>query len=477
MSVAMSDINPKEDPERQEVEEEEEEFVPLGTALADIFYAFAPLGWIAFGGPQAHIGLFKQKFVPLWISEERFLELLGLCQGLPGPTSTQMATAMGAARGGVLGGLLSFTLFQFPGFLIMTVAGVLLKELLAENGGPPREYLEATVGLPPAAISQVFLAAYGLGMTVCKANGVLDEVKVGLAAVTAFVTLLLEPTSAPWAYPLMLAIGGAITAIDAKYNEKRAHVYPLAVPEDKNILKRIGVSPLMGGILVLIWVGLLLGSIVVRNTAPAEGGNLFHLFESFWRMGSIIFGGGQVVLPMLEAEVVSPGWVDETSFYNGLALVQSLPGPLFNFAAYLGGVFQGLPGAFVAFFGLFGPGVLLIFAFLPFWETARQNTLFRTFLVGVNSSAIGLVVAACALLYEKAIFNFGGAAVCLFSGTLVGAYGVEAPLAILAGGFLGWALMRANFGGPYCNVPAFYEEYIPQSAGTCAALTAYRASM
>jgi len=384
---------------------------------------------------------------------------------------------MGAARGGVLGGLLSFSLFQFPGFLIMTLAGVLLKQMLEDNGGPPREYLEATVGLPPAAISQVFLAAYSLGMSVCKANGVLDEVKVGLAAVTAFITLLVVPTSAAWAYPLMLVVGGIITALDARYSESRAHVYPLAVPEDKNILKRIGISPVVGAVLVLVWVGLLIGSISVRNAAPEEGGNLFHLFESFWRMGSIIFGGGQVVLPMLEAEVVNPGWVDQTSFYNGLALVQSLPGPLFNFAAYLGGVFQGVPGAFVAFIGLFGPGILLIFAFLPFWETARQNTIFRTFLVGVNSSAIGLIVAACAMLYERAIFNFGGAAVCLFTGTLVGAYGVEAPIAILAGGFVGWVLMRANFGGPYCNVPAFHEEYYEQSAAECAALAMYRAAM
>jgi len=147
-----------------------------------------------------------------------------------------------------------------------------------------------------------------------------------------------------------------------------------------------------------------------------------------------------VVLPMLLNEVVDPGWVTEEQFFQGFALVQALPGPLFNFSAYLGCVYKGFPGAVVGWCGLFGPGIVLIFAFLPFWERVRKVKWFKTFLVGVNSTAIGLVVAACVVIWQKAAKSYADTIVFLFTGALVAFFKAPAPAAIVAGGLLGWVL-------------------------------------
>ena len=171
-----------------------------------------------------------------------------------------------------------------------------------------------------------------------------------------------------------------------------------------------------------------------------------------YRIGSIIFGGGQVVLPMLQDEVV-PGWMSDNQFLQGLGLAQSMPGPLFNFSAYLGAVYQGVPGALVAYIGLFGPGVILIFGIVPFWANLRHNMTFRAILKGLNSTAIGFVGAACVTLWESAISTASDAMIFAVALTLSVVFSVQAPLVILIGGIMG-AIMHpdaANLGQqPYC---------------------------
>ncbi|RLO10465.1 hypothetical protein DYB28_008847 [Aphanomyces astaci] len=164
------------------------------------------------------------------------------------------------------------------------------------------------------------------------------------------------------------------------------------------------------------------------------------LFYAFFRIGSIIFGGGQVMLPMLLNDIVQAGWVTKDQFFIGFALIQSLPGPLFNMSAYLGAVALGVPGALLAALGLFGPGVGLFFAVLPLWELVRSNHKLQVFMAGVNSAAIGLVVAAIGLLWQHAIHSHGDAAICLATGVLVGLFNVPAPVGILIGGALGYSL-------------------------------------
>ena len=218
-------------------------------------------------------------------------------------------------------------------------------------------------------------------------------------------------------------------------------------------MKRIGIPLWVGFLIFLIWIGVLVMTILLVDVFEVENEYL-KIFEVMFRIGSIIFGGGQVVLPMLQSEVV-PAWMSKDNFFQGLGLAQSMPGPLFNFASYLGAVYKGVPGALIAYVGLFGPGVILIFAVVPFWARLRHVNWFKVTLNGINSTAIGLVGAACVILWEAAIGNSADAIVFCFSGVLAVIFNFPAPICIIAGGILGAILSNdaANLGQiPYCSL-------------------------
>ena len=164
-----------------------------------------------------------------------------------------------------------------------------------------------------------------------------------------------------------------------------------------------------------------------------------EIFELFFRVGSLIFGGGVVVLPMLQNEVVPKGWVTNEQFFQGLGLTQSLPGPLFNFSSFLGATYKGVIGAFVAEVGLFGPGYILIFAMLPFWSRIRHLSWFKAILKGLNASAIGLIGSGCVFLYASAVKTAADAMVFCLAGGLAALYAVQAPVCILIGALAGAA--------------------------------------
>lgn len=230
--------------------------------------------------------------------------------------------------------------------------------------------------------------------------------------------------------------------------------------ESDETMKRIGIPLWVGGLIFFVWLFVLIAVILLVDTFNVENVYL-EIFEKMYRIGSIIFGGGQVVLPMLQDEVV-PSWMTKDQFLQGLALAQSMPGPLFNFSAYLGAVYQGVPGALMAYCGLFAPGVILIFGMVPFWARLRHNATFKAILKGLNATAIGLVGAACVILWEAAISDAADAMVFCFAGTLACVFAIQAPLCILAGGILG-AILHSdalNLGQvPYCELEGFiYEE-------------------
>ena len=223
-------------------------------------------------------------------------------------------------------------------------------------------------------------------------------------------------------------------------------------------MKRIGIPLWVGGFIFFLWLFILVAVILLVDTFDVENVYL-EIFEKMYRIGSIIFGGGQVVLPMLQDEVAD--WMTKDRFLQGLALAQSMPGPLFNFSAYLGAVYQGVPGALVAYCGLFAPGVILIFAMVPFWARLRHNATFKAILKGLNATAIGLVGAACVILWEAAISDAADAMVFCFAGTLACVFAIQAPLCILAGGVLG-AILHSdalNLGQvPYCELGGYIFE-------------------
>ncbi|CAN0139397.1 unnamed protein product, partial [Ectocarpus sp. 8 AP-2014] len=320
-----------------------------------------------------------------------------------------MVVSMGAYRAGIPGGLLSFALWNIPSFIVLTLAGLGVKELLGDDDP---DWLS---GLGPAAISLVFVAAYKLGKKVNK-----SPLKFSLSLVSACVTLLINgdedinPNVSAWVFPLMLVCGGLVMLADSK---ARPQNYTAELALEGKTYSRINIPMWLGGAIAVGWA-----TILVVSISAFPGSGLGGLFKAFFRIGSIIYGGGQassgVVLPMLVDEVVDPGWLTEKQFYQGFALVQALPGPLFNLSAYLGAVYRGVPGAFVGWLGLFGPGVSLIFGFLPFWGTIRKVAWFKIFLQGVNSTAIGLVVAACVLLWGAAIDSYADAIVAVVAGCM-----------------------------------------------------------
>jgi chromate transporter len=416
----------------------------------EVFSTFWPLGFIAFGGPQAHVALLRDHLVVQrdWLDDEAFTELFAIGQGLPGATSTQLVVSTALSRAGILGGLMALIVWTLPGLIVLTTCGSLIATFVDPNHPP--WYL---IGLPPAAISLVFKAFYGFAMK-------LDSLGILLALASCLVAVLINndahivTSSSQWVFPTTLALGATVTLIDSR-RAKPFSNYAVTLQgwerESDETMKRIGISLWMGAFIfgaylaILTVVLLLVGRYGIKNV-------YLGIFETMFRIGSVIFGGGQVVLPLMQNEVV-PAWMTKQQFLQGLGLAQSMPGPLFNFAAYLGAVYRGVPGALVADLGIFAPGIILIFAVMPFWAKLRHNPIFRAVLKGLNATAIGLVGAACITLWEAAIGTASDAMVFSIALTMAVAFNVQAPFCILAGGIVGAILHPAalNLGQqPYC---------------------------
>lgn len=428
---------------------------PWSERMWEVFTTFWPLGLVAFGGPQAHVAILRDHLVIQrdWLDEEAFTELFAIGQGLPGPTSTQLVISTALSRAGPLGGLMAFFLWNLPGLVILTLCGVLIDAYIDPNDPP-----FWLAGLPPAAISLVFKAFYGFG-------GKLDQLGVVLSLISAMIAILINndetisPTSSQFVFPISLVLGGLVTLIDSKRANPFSNYGSQSTGWDREsdeTMKRIGIPLWVGACIAFVWLFVLILVILLKDTFGVENVYL-DIFETMYRIGSIIFGGGQVVLPMLQDEVV-PSWMTKDQFLQGLALAQSMPGPLFNFSAYLGAVYQGVPGALIAYLGLFGPGVILIFAMVPFWARLRHNATFKAILKGVNATAIGLVGAACVILWEAAISDAADAMVFCLAGTLAVVFAIQAPLCILAGGIFGAILHgdALNLGQvPYCELEGY----------------------
>jgi len=332
------------------------------------------------------------------------------------------------AHAGPLAGITAFLFWNLPGFIVLTVCGVLISTFIDPT--QPPWYL---IGIPAAAISLVFKAFYAFCIK-------LDKLGQILAFISAMVAIWINgdervpPKSSQYIFPTMLVLGGLASFLDSLRGEKSFGVYKAPSAgwnsKDTRMLNRIGISRYMGAFLFLVWAVVLTVCVVLVNRGNQN--TYLQIFEVNFRIGSLIFGGGQVVLPMLEDEVV-PSWMTKDQFLQGLGLAQSMPGPLFNFSAYLGAVYRGVPGAFVAWLGLFGPGILLIFAVVPFWGQLRHKHWFKCSLEGVNSTAIGLVGAACVILFEATVETRADAMTFVLGLTLAVVYDVSAPMVVLAG--------------------------------------------
>jgi len=349
----------------------------------EVFRVFLVLGLTSFGGPVAHLGYFRDAFVVRrrWLDERAYADLVALCQFLPGPASSQVGMAIGLMRAGAWGALAAWLGFTLPSAIAM-VAFAGGAGALTEAAGTGW-----IAGLKAAAVAVVANAVVGMATTLAP-----DRERATIAAV-GMIGALLIPVSAGQA--VVIVAGGLIGLAWLRPPPVRAGgPEGLVVP-----VSRTAAATLLAVFLVLL---LALPVLAAATTDPT-----LQLADSFYRAGSLVFGGGHVVLPLLEAEVVGGGLVDHDAFLAGYGAAQAVPGPLFTFAAYLGAVMQspagGLTGAAVALVAIFAPSMFLVAGTLPFWGSLRNAPAARRALAGVNAAVVGLLAAA---LYDP-VFTAG----------------------------------------------------------------------
>jgi len=344
---------------------------PPGT-WPEVLAVFLKLGLTSFGGPVAHLGYFHTEFVERrrWLDERSYVDLVALCQFLPGPASSQVGIGTGLLRAGLPGAFAAWAGFTLPSAiaLVLFAYGVGALESALGSG-----WLH---GLKIAAVAVVAQAVWGMARSLCP-----DRPRATLAVLAAVVVLLVPSA---WGQIGAIAAGGLIGV--ALWREGgSAPGSALHVPVGRTFAL---------GSLALFFV-LLAGLPLLAAALPSQA---LALFDSFYRSGSLVFGGGHVVLPLLQAEVVPPGWVSNDAFLAGYGAAQAVPGPLFTFAAYLGAVMgpqpNGWAGATLCLVAVFLPSFLLVFGALPFWAALRGEPRAQAALRGINAAVVGLLLAA-----------------------------------------------------------------------------------
>ncbi|PWK60646.1 chromate efflux transporter [Roseicyclus mahoneyensis] len=337
---------------------------------AEVFVTFLKLGLTSFGGPIAHLGYFRDELVmrQKWLSDAAYADLVALCQFLPGPASSQVGFALGLMRAGWLGALAAFTAFTLPSALVLVIFALTATAISGPIG------TGALDGLKIVAVAIVAQAVWGMAKNLCP-----DKERAAIA-VGAVVLLAFLPT----AWGMVGAIGlGALAGLALGRGAGTPGGGPIAMPVSRGVA--VGALAAFFGLLVLL-------------PLMAGLGQGWALIDSFYRAGALVFGGGHVVLPLLQAEVVAPGWVTPEAFLAGYGATQAVPGPLFTFAAYLGAVLgpdpNGVAGALLALLAVFLPGFLILIGVLPFWDRFRTMAPAQSLMQGANAAVVGILGAA-----------------------------------------------------------------------------------
>ncbi|WP_314436842.1 chromate efflux transporter [Massilia timonae] len=365
---------------------------PPSSALA-IFWTFLKLGLTSFGGPIAHLGYYRNEFVlrRQWLDDARYGDLVALCQFLPGPASSQVGFALGVLRGGGLaGGLAAWIGFTLPSALLMFAFALGATSLVGLGAAG------LVHGLKLVAVAVVAQAVWGMARTLTPDR---RRIAIALGAI-AIVVLVDGPTG-----QLAAIAAGA----GAGYWLCRGPVAQSGPELSMPVSRRAGIAALVLFGVLLLALPLLSGLTGHRPLA---------LFDAFYRSGALVFGGGHVVLPLLQAETVATGWIPNETFLAGYGLAQALPGPLFAFAAFLGaqaGMTTGAPtGAALALLALFLPGLLLVYGTLPFWDGLRRHAAARHAMMGANAAVVGILAAALYHpVWTAAVFDIRDACIAL----------------------------------------------------------------
>jgi chromate transporter len=348
------------------------ELKPAGN-VAEVFLAFLKLGLTSFGGPIAHLGYFRAEFVERrrWLSESSYADVVALCQFLPGPASSQVGFTLGILRGnGLLGGLAAWFAFTMPSAIILFAFAMGATALT----GPVAEGI--LHGLKLVAVAVIAQAIWGMASSLTP-----DRERAGIALA---------------AVAIVVFVGGSFGQISAIVLGAVAGL-ALCRGNGPGPAGHLGfsVSHRHGAVALVVFAALF---VITPLIAVKTGSQGLALFDAFYRSGPLVFGGGHVVLPLLQAEVVTPGWVSNADFLAGYGMAQAVPGPLFTFAAYLGAVTgpppNGLAGATIALVALSLPGLLLVYGMLPFWDALRLRPAAQAAMRGTNAAVVGILGAA-----------------------------------------------------------------------------------
>lgn len=338
-----------------------------GRNLIEILLTSLRLGLTSFGGPVAHLAYFKEEYVnkKKWLDDKLYADIIAVCQFLPGPASSQVGISIGMLRGGIAGGVLSFLGFTLPSVLVLIIFALLYQTLNLEGA----VFINS---LKVVAVAVVLHALLGMG------KNLTPDIPRMLMAVAAAGLMLIYPNA--WIQILTILLGGLIGYFLFKNKE-----------ENKLTNFRFNLTRKIGIISFSTLIGLLILLPLLNSLFDNQ---YLNIFDIFFRVGSIVFGGGHVVLPMIEREVVPTGLISADEFLAGYGMAQAVPGPLFTFASYLGTVMLGTMGGIIATIAMFMPSFLLVMSALPFLNLLRGNKNFQSVLMGVNATVVGILLAA-----------------------------------------------------------------------------------
>jgi chromate transporter len=384
-----------------------------------VFLVFLRLGLTSFGGPIAHLGYFRDEFVTRrrWLGERSYADLVALCQFLPGPASSQVGMAIGLSRAGFAGALAAWAGFTLPSAIALILFAI---GVASWGDALPAGTLH---GLKVVAVAVVAQAVWGMARSLCT-----DSARVTIAAVAACLALL-WPTA--WGQVGTIASAAAVGWLMFKPVQDASHD-PLP----------IAVGRRLAAALLIVFSVLLITLPILLRIWPNQ---TLALIDAFYRAGSLVFGGGHVVLPLLEAEVVPSGWLTNETFLAGYGAAQAVPGPLFTFAAFLGASMNTAPsgwtGGLICLVAIFVPSLLLVAGALPFWEQLRRSVRTQAALAGVNAAVVGLLLAALYHpVWTSAIFRPGDFGLALLAFVALMFWKLPPWLVVLTTSLAGWLI-------------------------------------
>lgn len=336
-------------------------------SLLEILGASLKLGLTSFGGPVAHLGYFKNEYIDKrkWLDDKTYADIIALCQFLPGPASSQAGIAIGILRGGLLGGIISWIGFTIPSVLILMLFAQAFQAFSIGDAN-----WIASLKIVAAAV--VLHAILGMGKSLTP-----DKPRIAIAIIAMFIMLWFPSAIVQIAVIFGAGILGYF--LFSRNTASKVEAFTVSINKVQGIIAL--------SIFLLLLIVLPIMAILFNN-------QYISIFDTFFRVGSIVFGGGHVVLPLLEQEVVPNGFLTSNEFLAGYGMAQAVPGPLFTFASYIGTMMSGIAGGLIATVAMFFPSFLLIIGAIPFLSELRQKRSFQGILAGVNASVVGILLAA-----------------------------------------------------------------------------------